>query len=398
MFGAPSTRRPVVAGWGQTEIGRHPGKTPDELALEALYAALEMAKLRPQDLEGVVTAPQGYMRAQPRLRPQRIAQELGVQVRSLAEIEGGGASALMAFKLACMEIALGNLNVMAVIGSQAERAIFGERITPSDADRTSHLNAMFGPQLGLYGLLMPLPLHALAAQRYIHEHGVDRRDAAELPVRLRYNASLNMDAELRTPLSVEDVLASRLVAPPIRSLEMAPYSDGAACLVVMSEERAWQGKQDGAVVVGWGEAHEPDDFIPFGSSLTEVPWMRQATDEALKRAGRIRDDIGVVEVCGVTSYSELITYESMGLFRPGEAVAAVKRGETALNGGLPINTSGGRLSLGHPAAATPLLMVIEVAKQLTSRAGNRQVTGIRLGLVQADHGIMNGGAVCALGV
>ena len=367
-------RRPIVVGWGQTEIGRHPEKTPAELAVEVVYEALEYSNLNMRELEGVLTVPQGYMRARVPMYAQRLAEQIGVPVRSLAEVGNGGTSAMLAFKMACMEIACGNLDVIAVVGAQAERALFGEELTPEVMDRVQLMNAMYGSQLGPYGMLMALPSYALSAQRYMYEHDVGERDIAERPVRLRYNATLNKQAEQREPITVDQVLESPLVSPPIHRLEAPPWSDGAACVILMSEDRAWRSSHDGPSVVGCGEAHEPENFVPFGSSLTDFPWMRRATDEALGRAGRTRDSF----------------------FKPGEAAEAVKRGDTAINGQLPINTSGGRLSLGHPPQATPLLMVAEIGRQLTGRAGKRQVRSCKLGLVQTEHGMMNGGTVCAL--
>ncbi len=398
MFGSSSMRRSIIVGWGQTEIGRHPDKTPSELALDALFEALDYAKLNVRELDGVLTVPQGYMRARVPMHAQRLAEQIGIPVRSLAEVGNGGASAILAFKMACMEIACGNLDVVAVVGAQAERSLFGEELTPELLDRVQLINAMYGAQLGPYGMLMALPSYALSAQRYMHEHDVSERDVAELPVRLRYNATLNKQAELREPITVDQVLDSPLVSPPIHKLEAPPWSDGAACVILMSEDRIWRSDRNGPAVVGWGEEHEPDNFIPFGSSLTDFPWMRRATDEALKRAGRKRDDLDVAEVYGAFAHAELVSYESMGFFRPGEAAGAVKRGETAISGQLPINTSGGRLSLGHPPQATPLLMLAEIGRQLTGRAGKRQVRSAKVGLVQCEHGMMNGGAVCVLEV
>ena len=104
----------------------------------------------------------------------------------------------------------------------------------------------------------------------------------------------------------------------------------------------------------------------------------------------------MLEVYGAFAPAELMTYEAMGLFAPGEAPAAVARGETRLEGRLPINPSGGRLSLGHPPQATPLLELGEILDQLRGRAGERQVPGATVGLVQAEHGMMNGAAVAVL--
>jgi acetyl-CoA C-acetyltransferase len=124
--------------------------------------------------------------------------------------------------------------------------------------------------------------------------------------------------------------------------------------------------------------------------------MREALDEALGRADRSLEEVSVAEIYGAFAASELLTYEQMGLFEPGEAPAAVARGETSLGGRLPVNTSGGRLSLGHPPQATPLLELEEIYEQLTQRAGERQVANASVGLVQAEHGVMNGTVVAVL--
>jgi acetyl-CoA acetyltransferase len=230
----------------------------------------------------------------------------------------------------------------------------------------------------------------------MHEHDVGPAEVAELPVRLRAHAALNERAEHREPITVADVLASRVVSPPIHKLEAPPWSDGAACVLVASEEWTRRRNREAIALTGWGEAHDSSNFVALGPGLTQLPWMSQALEEALARAGRTLEDIDVAEIYGAFAASELLTYEQMGLFGPGEAPAAVARGETSLGGRLPVNTSGGRLSLGHPPQATPLLEVQEIFEQLTGRAGERQVVGARAGLVQAEHGVMNGSVVAVL--
>jgi acetyl-CoA C-acetyltransferase len=394
-FGGSSLRRAAVVACGSTEIGKHPGRTPDELALEALDRALG-AWLDPAELEGLFLVPQGYTRAQAPIRPQRVLEQLGVPARALVEIECGGASSLLAFKAACQEIATGQIELAAVIGAQAERTLFAEGFDEGDLDRLRLLASMLGPYVGPYGVLTALPCYALSAQRYMHEYDVAPEQVAELPVRLRRNAALNPRAELREPLSVDDVLSSRVVSPPIHKLEAPPWSDGAACTIVASERWARERCERAAVLTGWGEAHDHSNFLAFEAGLTSLPWIGEAAERALARAGRRLDDVDVVEVYGAFAASELITYEAIGLFGPGEAPAAVARGETAIGGPLPLNTSGGRLSLGHPPQATPLLELQEVFEQLTESAGERQVEGARVGLVQAEHGVMNGSAVALL--
>jgi acetyl-CoA acetyltransferase len=395
-FGSSTLRRPAIVACGSTEIGKHPGRTPDDLALEALDLALEGARLEPAELEGLFLVPQGYTRAQAPIRPQRVLEQLGLPARALAEVECGGASSLLAFKAACQEIATGQIEAAAVIGAQAERSLFAEGLDEGDVDRLRLLSSMLGPYVGPYGVLTALPCYALSAQRYMHEYDVAPEQVAELPVRLRRNAALNPRAELRDPITVDDVLASRVVSPPIHKLEAPPWSDGAACVIVASERWTRDHGLESAALTGWGEAHDHSNFLAFEAGLTSLPWIGDATERALARAGRTLDEVDVAEVYGAFAASELISYEAMGLFGPGEAPAAVARGETAIDGPLAVNTSGGRLSLGHPPQATPLLELQELFEQLTASAGERQVKGARVALVQAEHGVMNGSAVAIL--
>jgi len=303
---------------------------------------------------------------------------------------------MLAFKAACQDIALGHLEVAAVIGAQAERHLLDGGIDGGDLDRLHLLSSMQGPYLAPYGVIAALPCYALCAQRYMHEHGVSPEAIAELPVRLRANAARNPRAELSEPITVEDVLASRLVCPPIHKLEAPPWSDGAAVVIVASADFARSRRIGGAALTGWGERHDSSNFVSFSKEMTRYPWIGAATDEALGRASRSREDIDVVEVYGAFAAAELMTYEAMGFFPAGTAPSAVARGETGPEGPLPINPSGGRLSLGHPPQATPLLMVGEVFEQLMGIANGRQVPGTGVGLVQTEHGVMNGAAVAVL--
>jgi acetyl-CoA C-acetyltransferase len=395
-FGPDRLERPLVVGFGATPIGDHADRTPIDLGLEALDAALEGAGLAAADLDALYLVPEGYTRTQPPIRPQQVAERLGLATAALAEIELGGTSALLAFKAACQEVALGRVGLAAVVGAQCERRLFRDGMDPGDLDRILLLNSMYGPWFAPYGLLAALPCYALAAQRYVHEHDLAPEDVAEVSVRLRRNAAENPRAELREPITVADVLGSRLVSPPIHKLEAAPWSDGAAAVLVAGAGEPRARGLPGAALTGWGERHDDRNFVPVGKDLTRYPWIGEATDEALARAGRTRDDLDFAEIYGAFAHAELMTYEAMGLFAPGEAPAAVRRGVTAPDGELPINPSGGRLALGHPPQATPLLMLGEVFEQLTGRAGARQLARTQVGLVQAEHGMMNGAGVAVL--
>jgi acetyl-CoA C-acetyltransferase len=352
--------------------------------------------MRRSQIEGVYTVPVGYTRAEPPVRPQRIAERLGIRTRAIVEVENGGTSSILAFKAACQDVALGHLRVAAVIAGQAERRKLSSELGPIELDRVYLLNAMYGSYLAPYGVIGALPLYALAAQRYMYDHALGSEDVAQLPVRLRANAALNPRAEYREPITIAEVLASRMVSPPIHKLEAAPWSDGAAAVIVSTPGEARRLGLVGAALTGWGEGHDGANYVPYGRDLTRYPWIGDATELALQRARRSREDLDLVEIYGAFAHAELMTYEAMGFFDPGEAPAAVAAGQTAPGGRIPINMSGGRLSLGHPPQATPLYMVGELLEQLTGRAGARQIAGASVGLVQAEHGMMNGAGVAIL--
>jgi len=395
-FGRDRVERPVVAGFGATAIGNLPGRTPTDLGVEALDAALESAGIAISEVDGLYLVPEGYTRASAPLRTQRMAELLGLPTHACVEVEGGGTSSMLAFKAACQDVALGHVNVAAVVGAQCERRLFRDGMDAGDLDRVMLINSMYGAWLAPYGVVATLPSYALAGQRYMHEHDLSPAEVAEVAVRLRANAERNPRAEMREPLTVEGVLESRMVCPPIHKLEAAPWSDGGAAVIVARADYARQHGNGGAALTGWGERHDDANFIPFGKSLARYPWITEAAGEAVGRARRGLGDIDVIEVYGAFAHAELMTYEAIGLFGPGEAPAAVAGGETAIGGRIPVNPSGGRLSLGHPPQATPLLMIGEILDQLRSEAGERQVAGADVGLVQAEHGMMNGTTVAVL--
>jgi len=232
----------------------------------------------------------------------------------------------------------------------------------------------------------------------MHEYGVPHDEIAKVAVLLRENASKNPLAQFREPITVEDVLSSRVVSPPFRLLDCSPVSDGAAALVIASEDYIKRNKKEAVFITGIGEAHDDSHFIPRSGSLTNFPAIREATGEALEVAGRSLDDLDIAEIYGVFDSSELMTYEEMGFFSKGKAAEAVASGETSITGRIPINPSGGRLSLGHPFYVTPLLEMAEICWQLTGKAGSRQVKDPKIGVVQAEHGMMNGSIVFVLEV
>jgi acetyl-CoA acyltransferase len=238
----------------------------------------------------------------------------------------------------------------------------------------------------------------MATQRYMLEHGVKPEEIAALPVALRRSAAGNPFAQFRDPITVDDVLASRVVSPPIHLLECCPMSEGGGAIVLASETAAGRLGRDAVWITGMGEWHEPTHFTPASGRIDRFPAVARSAAEAYARAGIGPADVDVAEVYGAFAATELITYEEMGFFGEGVAAKAVAEGAAGAAARPRLNPSGGRLSLGHPPTVTPILEAIEVAAQLAGRAGARQATPARTGVVQAEHGMDNGSLVFVLEV
>lgn len=254
-------------------------------------------------------------------------------------------------------------------------------------------NAVYGSYDSRFGVLSPLQYYAMCQQRWMLETGVTPEQVASLPVALRDNASKNPRAFYREPITVEEVLASPMLSPPIHRLESCPMSAGGAAVVLASEERARRVWDAVPVLTGYGEAHDDSHFMPSIGDMSHFPCVRRSATEAFAAAAVGPTDIDVAEVYGAFAGAELMCYEELGFFGRGEAPAVVESGRTRIAGDVPINTSGGRLSFGHPAFATALLEIFEVVTQLRGEAGERQVPDAGRGLVHAEHGMVNGSVV-----
>jgi acetyl-CoA acyltransferase len=384
---------PLVVGVGQVACRRWEGeRTAHDLALETIRAALLDAGLRPGDVDGLYTTQVGWSAPQEKFLAQRMAETLGVEARAQMEVECGGASALVAFRVACADVEAGRVACALVWAADVE--VPTARFDPS---RHLHLveqaRTFYGPYVHPYGVVTAVPLYAMTAQAYLGAHGVPADAPARLAVQLRRHAAANPLAHLRHPIAVEDVLASRVVSPPLRMLECAPWSDGAAAVVVAGPER---GGPRAVRVRAVAEAHDPTSFAPLGGDLARLPNVARAAAAAYERSGVGPGDLDVAEVYGPFAPIELLLYEELGLAGPGGAAEAVSRGRTTYGGDCVVNPSGGRLSFGHPPYATPLYELAEVVAQLRGEAGERQVPGARLGLVHAEHGRVDGSVVAIL--
>jgi acetyl-CoA acetyltransferase len=209
---------------------------------------------------------------------------------------------------------------------------------------------------------------------------------------MRDHAVRHPGAQMRKPITVADVLASRMIARPLHLLDCCLVSDGGAAVVVSAPDAARDTARPGVALIGSGQGHT-HEHLSQAPSLTDFG-CHDAAARALGEAGVRPSDIRVAEIYDSFTITLLIELESMGFFGRGEAGPAIAAGALALGGRLPTNTHGGLLSFGHSGAAGGLTHVVEAVRQLREEAGARQVPGAKVAFVHGDGGILS--AHCSL--
>ena len=384
-----------IAGVAMADVGRHV-LDPHELGARVCAGALRDAGLLPREVEGIATTPHGYMADFRRFPSQRMADYLGIAAGFMMDVDSGGNSSSAAVHAACDRIRLGRIRSCLVYAAQRE---VPKKEVQKDVLGHFHLikaaNSLYDSYQAAYGVISPLPFYAMAVQRYMHRYGIGPEDIARVAVLLREHALKHPQAAYGEPLTLEEVLSSPLVSPPIHRLESSEMHDGAAAVVLVSEELL-KDRSRAVRVAAVAEAHDPTNFVPYRGEIDEFPCVERAAKAALAESGYRVEDVDVAEVYGAFAGLELIMYERLGFFPRGEAPAAVREGRTTHGGEVLLNPSGGRLSLGHPAYVTPLLEITEVVRQLRGEAGERQRPGAAVGMVHTEQGFINGSMVMIL--
>ena len=370
-----------------TRFGKHLDRTARSLVEEAVRGGLDDAGLDAGDIEAafVGNAVSGLMDGQESVRAQVVLRGLGLPGIPVVNVENACASSSTALHLGCQAVAAGQHECVLVVGYEklSENRARSLRAFNASMD-LAELAERYGEDAG--------EGRSVFMDLYAERGAADREALALVSVKSHYHASLNPLAQYRKPVTVEEVLASRQIAGPLTVLMCSPLTDGAAALVLCSEGFAkphGERVQVAASVLtsGRGDAEE----LP--------PAVDRAAAKAYDIAGAGPEDLDLVELHDATAPAELDLYEELGLCSPGEAARLVRDRVTWLRGRLPVNTSGGLISRGHPIGATGAAQVVELAWQLRGRCGDRQVEGARLALAQNSGGwIGTDVAACAVHV
>ncbi|MEB2317048.1 MAG: thiolase family protein [Pseudomonadota bacterium] len=392
------SRNVAVIGASAIPIGRH--QTAEDAELQTLeneimtrlvVDAVRDAGIDKQDIQSLVfTLPRPYTR-QKYFHTFLIGQLRLACRGNVMEVMGNGMTAALAFDQACNDIMLGRSDVALALGINMESAVSAAEHMMSSMRTTGDVD--FHTSAGF----TPISWYAMDAMRYMHEHGATREQLGAVAVKNRWHASMNPLAQYRKPITLDEVIAQRPIVEPLGLYDVPPRGDGAACLVLATEDVARATGRPYILVRGRGFCHDgshqisdvPNDMIAFDS-------VRQAAATAYAQAGVTSADIDLAELYAPCTIVEVLVSEATGLVARGQGARAAADGETRLGGRIPISTSGGLTSRGHPAYVTSLYNYVELAEQLRGRAGDRQVREARLGLATGELGNYNAALVHVL--
>lgn len=374
-------REVAIIGIGQTRFGKMPERGFRELGQEAIRLALADAGMDPRAVQGAACS-RLYIDI---ATGQALFSGTGIAGIEVTNVENACAGGSTAVRTVWKDIAAGVYDVGIAVGveSMTTSPIAGKMIPPAPDDIEAHL-----------GNAVPVTF-AMIARRLMATRGATPADFAQVSVKAHKAGALNPMAQYRKEFTVEEVLASRMIADPITLLQCCPNTDGAAALVMCSMDVARRYTANpirvlSSALVSGGFSHDQPDLISYECG-------REAARRAYEMAGVGPSDLDAVEVHDAFAPEEIVHYEDLGLCAEGDCIDLLRSGATALGGRIPVNPSGGLLSLGHPLSASGVRNVCEIVQQLRGDAGDRQIAGAKVGLAQMLGGAVSGleaGACC----
>jgi len=372
----------AIIGVGVTKFGELWNRSFRDLGIEAGLKAIEDAKLSGSEIDGLFI---GNMSAGRFINQQHIdaliADYSGMASKHIpaTRVEAGGASGAVAFRQAVMAVASGMHDIVMVGGAEKMTDIDDPSINSVlDATADAEWEAGMG--------LTFASLHAMIAQRMIHDGIATREEIASFSVNSHFHGALNPNAQFKKAITLDTVLRSGPVATPLGMFDCAPISDGAASLVLCPLEDAKKYTDSYVKVSAVAQASDTlalfqrEDITTYGATVS-------AAQAAYKTAGITAADVDVAEVHDTYTVAGIMALQDLGLFKRGEAGKAVLEGKCQVGSDMPINTSGGLKARGHPVGATGVAQIVEIAEQLRGSADKRQVENAKYGVAQSSGGM-----------
>ncbi|RZB33187.1 MAG: acetyl-CoA C-acetyltransferase [Candidatus Argoarchaeum ethanivorans] len=366
----------AIIGIGCTNFGELWDKSFRDIFVEAGVMAIEDAGVQGEEIDAIYL---GNMSAG-RFIEQEHLSSLAVDYAGLASInipstrvEAACASGGLALRQAVLAVASGYHDIVIAGGA--------EKMTDVDTDATTDVLAAAADREweGVMGATFP-SIYAMIARLHMHKYGTTSEQLAAVAVKNHYNASMNSRAQYQSPVSIENVLNSSLIADPLHLLDCSPITDGAAAVIVAPAEIAKQYTDTPIHIIASTQTsstialHDRKDITTLDSTVA-------AANKAFNTAKLTPGDIDIAEVHDCFTIAEILAIEDIGFFKKGEGGKATEDGLTAIGAEIPVNASGGLKACGHPVGATGIKQAVEIAEQLRGEAGRRQVDGAEIGLI-----------------
>jgi acetyl-CoA acetyltransferase len=377
----------AIVAAADSEVGVVPQYSATQLYVRAAKLALADAGLTKDDVDGLITC---VSWAEPYLyHAEMIAEYMQIFPRYCITAPSGGGTTLAVMHHAASAIMTGICNTVLI--TMADSQVSGlSRDKAIEAMATAghpQFERPYGPPIPAY--------YALLARAHEHAYGTSEAQRAAVAVACRKHASLNPAAQMRKPITVDDVLGSRMIADPLHLLDCSLVSDGGAAIIMTSAERARDFIKKPVYMLGVGEGHSHEHISQARSLTTSA--AKEAGERAYTMAGLAPHDIDVAELYDCFTPVVIIELEDLGFCRKGEGGRFVEDGRIELGGELPVNTHGGLLSHCHPGHPGSMFHITEAVKQLRGECGPRQVDGAKLALVHGQGGIMSTHCTMILG-
>jgi len=383
-------KRVAVVGVGMTKFSKYYDKDVKELTEEAVWKALQDGNMSPKDIQVAYcgNAVPGVVSKQAGILGQIALMPLGIVGIPVSTISNACSSSACGFREVYFAIGSGHYDVGLAMGVE-KMVMRPEDATPANIAMASKFLSLGadGELENVYGITFP-GFFAMAAQRHMHLYGTTREQMAEVAVKNHHNSVRNPYAQYPYEITVDDVLNSRMVSYPLTLYDCCPMTDGAAAVILASEDVAKKYTDTPIYIAGTGQgsgvyseyAENPE------MCMTAFQPTIRAAREAFKEAKMEPKDIDVAEVHDCFTISELIHYEDLGFCKKGEGGKLIDEGVTELGGKIPVNTGGGLKARGHPVGATGAAQVAEIVWQLRGEHPN-QVDGAEVGLAHTLGGL-----------
>jgi len=362
----------AIAGVGLTPFDVYDGKKRPfkdfyDLGSEAIQTALKDAGMAWKEIQAAFC---GSVYCGTASGHQTIGK-IGMTGIPIVNVENACSSGSSAFRLATQMVSAGVYDVVLATGFEKMPAGFIKSTAWPEWER-------------LMGFNVQPASYAMQTVRYMESSGATEEDFALVTVKNRKNGALNPNARFQKPVTIEEVLASRMVAKPLRVLNACPLADGGTAVILCSKNKLKSSQKMVTVAASVLTSGTYGHVYGGGSVKIKTPDpIRYSADQAWELSGYGPKDIDVVQAYDTMSSGELWDIEELGFCDHGEAPHLLREGYFDLSGKLPVNTDGGLMSRGHPLGATALAQIIEVYRQIRGEAGARQVAGAKIGLAHA---------------